>query len=265
MPTYLGYGPMPNACNMFKATRLPSVAMIQENELWGVPQTSMDLMALGVYMEELTPDGSVSIISQSGDTEDVGSLHPLPSHGKDSVLAPTFAASIQPAGGLPSPGSLGAFPQTGGVGARQIGITAPLKSVDMVVVWPSLAQQARINVPVNQPDLNDLTYAVSAVCRSVIRMRPGGDRTVTCKDCGRWFTNQICFGNHKRSSFCRGPMSVCDVKRPTVTRHHNMALLGAHRRGFFILHVGNGREEYVLGQRVDDVVKAGDTTNVLQF
>nr|CAD7265455.1 unnamed protein product [Timema shepardi] len=39
----------------------------------------------------------------------------------------------------------------------------------------------------------------------------------------------------------------------------------AHQRGVSILHAGNGREEYVLGRRVDGVVKAGDTTTVFQF
>nr|CAD7408123.1 unnamed protein product [Timema cristinae] len=34
-----------------------------------------------------------------------------------------------------------------------------------------------------------------------------------CKDCGRWFTNQTCFDNHKRPGFCRGHRSVCEVKK----------------------------------------------------
>nr|CAD7453862.1 unnamed protein product [Timema tahoe] len=47
MPTYLGYGPMPNACNMFKATRLPSVAMIQG--LW-VGEVVLIERSLGAYV-----------------------------------------------------------------------------------------------------------------------------------------------------------------------------------------------------------------------
>nr|CAD7399648.1 unnamed protein product [Timema poppensis] len=39
----------------------------------------------------------------------------------------------------------------------------------------------------------------------------------------------------------------------------------AHRLCVSIIHAGNGREEYVLGQRVDGVVKAGDTITVFQF
>ncbi|CAG2053251.1 unnamed protein product [Timema podura] len=47
MPTYLGYGPMPNACNMFKATRLPSVTMIQG--LW-VGEVVLIERSLGAYV-----------------------------------------------------------------------------------------------------------------------------------------------------------------------------------------------------------------------
>nr|CAD7434122.1 unnamed protein product [Timema monikensis] len=39
----------------------------------------------------------------------------------------------------------------------------------------------------------------------------------------------------------------------------------AHRRSISILHVGNGCEKYVLGRRVDGVVKSGDTTNIFLF
>nr|CAD7412353.1 unnamed protein product [Timema poppensis] len=40
-----------------------------------------------------------------------------------------------------------------------------------------------------------------------------GGLSVACKDCGRWFKNQMSFNNHKRPGFCRGHMSVCDVKK----------------------------------------------------
>nr|CAD7414035.1 unnamed protein product [Timema poppensis] len=73
----------------------------------------------------LPPPGSGDIISQSSDAKDVGYLHPLPGHVKDSVATPTSKASVQPVGALPLPGSGGAFPEAGGVGARQSKVKTP--------------------------------------------------------------------------------------------------------------------------------------------
>nr|CAD7265251.1 unnamed protein product [Timema shepardi] len=181
---------------------------LQKNELWGDSQTSADLIALGVYLKELTandawdhyllssqhhmsvvvsrpplvplgpqdpimdplrnlehdpkpatpinlvgalpPPVSGDIISQSSDAKDVGYLHPLPDHVKDLVATPTSKASVQPVGALPLPGSGGAFPQAGGVGARQSKVKTPLQGLHMVVAGPSSAPLMGICGPVNQ-------------------------------------------------------------------------------------------------------------------